>query len=122
MEVIEHVTEPRAFVSGLAARLAEGGLLILSTPNRTFRARLLMLTLGEGTGRIPTGTHDCDTFLTPDELCAFLAEAGLEVLDVRGLAWSPARGFSPPYAMTVAQGQQVSGGVYPGGRRCNKKQ
>ncbi|HEY9553911.1 bifunctional 2-polyprenyl-6-hydroxyphenol methylase/3-demethylubiquinol 3-O-methyltransferase UbiG [Allosphingosinicella sp.] len=94
MEVIEHVTEPRAFVSGLAARLAEGGLLILSTPNRTFRARLMMITLGEGTGRIPKGTHDWDKFLTPDELCAILEEAGLEVLDVTGMAWSPTRGFS----------------------------
>src|SRR3546814_3002605 len=60
MEVIEHVTEPRAFVSGLAARLAEGGLLLLSTPNRKFRARVMMITLGEGTGRIPKGTHDWD--------------------------------------------------------------
>src|SRR3546814_17706027 len=89
-----HVTEPRAFVSGLAARLAEGGLLILSTPNRTFRARLMMITLGEGTGRIPKGTHDWDKFLTPDELCAILEEAGLEVLDVTGMAWSPTRGLS----------------------------
>src|SRR3546814_12277493 len=69
MEVIEHVTEPRAFVYGLAARLAEGGLLILSTPNRTFRARLMILTLGEGTGRIPKGTHAWDKFRTPGGLC-----------------------------------------------------
>src|SRR3546814_8262542 len=54
----------------------------------------MMITLGEGTGRIPKGTHDWDKFLTPDELCAIIEEAGLEVLDVTGMAWSPTRGFS----------------------------
>lgn len=94
MEVIEHVTDPRAFVSLLAERLAPEGLLILSTPNRTSRSRLMMIVIGEGTGRIPRGTHDWDKFLTPDEMCAMLQEAGLEVLDVTGMAWSATRGFS----------------------------
>ena len=94
MEVIEHVTDPRAFVAGLTERLAPEGLLILSTPNRTSRSRLMMIVIGEGTGRIPRGTHDWDKFLTPDEMCAMLQEAGLEVLDVTGMAWSATRGFS----------------------------
>ena len=34
MEVIEHVADQPAFVAALAARLAPGGLMILSTPNR----------------------------------------------------------------------------------------
>lgn len=94
MEVIEHVTDPRAFVAGLTERLAPEGLLILSTPNRTSRSRLMMIVIGEGTGRIPRGTHDWDKFLTPDEMCAMLQEAGLEVLDTTGMAWSATRGFS----------------------------
>lgn len=93
MEVIEHVIDREAFVAGLAGALADGGLLILSTPNRTPLSRLAMITVAEGTRMIPRGTHDWSKFLTPDELTALLQDAGLAVRDVRGLGWSPARGF-----------------------------
>ena len=93
MEVIEHVTDPAAFVAGLARALAPGGLMILSTPNRTPLSRLAIVTLAEGLGRVPKGTHDWDKFLTPDELTALLEAAGLTVIDVTGLAYDPLRGF-----------------------------
>jgi len=93
LEVIEHVATPATFVAGLATALAPGGLLILSTPNRTALSRLALITIGEGTGRIPRGTHDWEKFLMPDELVALLEAAGLKVIDTRGLSLSPARGF-----------------------------
>jgi 2-polyprenyl-6-hydroxyphenyl methylase / 3-demethylubiquinone-9 3-methyltransferase len=93
LEVLEHVEDPAAFVRGLAAAVAPGGLMILSTPNRTPLSRLAMITLGEGLGAIPRGTHDWDRFVTPEELRAHVEAAGLEVLDVTGLGFSPARGF-----------------------------
>jgi 2-polyprenyl-6-hydroxyphenyl methylase/3-demethylubiquinone-9 3-methyltransferase len=93
MEVIEHVVDPALFVAGLAAALAPEGLMILSTPNRTPLSRLAMITLGEGSGMVPKGTHDWSKFLTPEELTALLSAAGLEAIDCRGLAFSPARGF-----------------------------
>jgi len=93
LEVVEHVAEPAAFVGALAAAVAEGGLLILSTPNRTQWSKLLMITLGEGLGRIPKGTHDWDKFIAPDELTALVRATGLKVADVTGLGWSPTRGF-----------------------------
>ena len=92
-EVAEHVLDVRGFVSGLAEALAGDGLLILSTPNRTAFSRLMLIALGEGTGRIPRGTHDWDKFLAPEELCALLRDAGLQIVDCTGLAWGPGRGF-----------------------------
>ena len=93
MEVIEHVADPGAFLKRLAARLAPGGLLILSTPNATGWSKLLMITIGEGLGRIPKGTHDFAKFIGPDRMKQLLADAGLKCLDVEGIAWSPTRGL-----------------------------
>ena len=93
LEVIEHVTDPAAFVAGLAGALADNGLLILSTPNRTALSRLALITVGEGLGQIPRGTHDWNKFLTPDTLTALVEAAGLRIVDVRGLGFSPAKGF-----------------------------
>ncbi|QZD91291.1 bifunctional 2-polyprenyl-6-hydroxyphenol methylase/3-demethylubiquinol 3-O-methyltransferase UbiG [Qipengyuania xiapuensis] len=93
MEVIEHVADKQAFASQLAARLADGGLMVLSTPNRTVRSRALMIGAAEGIGLIPRGTHHWEDFVTPEELSEILAGAGLEMGEPRGIAFSPMRGL-----------------------------
>ncbi|MEA3016173.1 MAG: 2-polyprenyl-6-hydroxyphenyl methylase / 3-demethylubiquinone-9 3-methyltransferase [Sphingomonadales bacterium] len=93
LEVLEHVADPRPFVAGLGRILADTGLLILSTPNRTGASRLLLVGLAEAFGRIPKGTHDWEKFLVPEETCALLRDAGLDIVDCTGLSWGPASGF-----------------------------
>ena len=93
MEVVEHVAEPKAFLASLAARLAPGGLMILSTPNRTAWSRLLTITLAEGFGQIPKGTHHYEDFITPTEMTAMLADVGIAVDDIEGIALSPMKGL-----------------------------
>jgi hypothetical protein len=100
----------RAFIAGLAGALAADGLLILSTPNRTALSRIGLITVAEGLGQIPRGTHDWNKFLTPDELTVLVEGAGLRVTDIRGLSFSPAKGFvvgddsKLNYLMTAVRG------------------
>ena len=93
MEVLEHVADKPAFLAQLAARLAPGGLLVLSTPNRTPQSQLLMVAAAEAIGAIPSGTHDWHDFVTPEELRALLADAGLSMGEPRGILFSPLRGL-----------------------------
>jgi 2-polyprenyl-6-hydroxyphenyl methylase/3-demethylubiquinone-9 3-methyltransferase len=93
MEVIEHVADPVSFVGALAKRIAPGGLLILSTPNATGWSKLLMVTVAEGLGKIPKGTHHFDKFIGPDRMKALLGDAGLQCIDIEGIAWSLTRGL-----------------------------
>jgi 2-polyprenyl-6-hydroxyphenyl methylase/3-demethylubiquinone-9 3-methyltransferase len=93
MEVIEHVVDPAAFVQQLAAHLKPGGLMILSTPNRTMASKLLLVEAAEWIGQVPKGTHDWSRFLTPEELEALLDDAGLAVVTMQGIFFSPTKGL-----------------------------
>jgi 2-polyprenyl-6-hydroxyphenyl methylase/3-demethylubiquinone-9 3-methyltransferase len=93
LEVLEHVADKPAFVAGLARHLAPGGLMVLSTPNRTPQSRLLLVGAAEAFGAVPRGTHHWDDFATPEELRALLAQAGLVMGEPRGITWSPLQGL-----------------------------
>jgi 2-polyprenyl-6-hydroxyphenyl methylase/3-demethylubiquinone-9 3-methyltransferase len=93
MEVLEHVADKTAYLAALAARLAPGGLMVLSTPNRTPQSRLLLVGAAEAIGLVPKGTHHWDDFITPDELRSLLAAAGLAMGNPEGIAYSPTKGL-----------------------------
>jgi 2-polyprenyl-6-hydroxyphenyl methylase / 3-demethylubiquinone-9 3-methyltransferase len=94
LEVVEHVADRPAFLGHLA-RLARpgGGLVVLSTLNRTPRAFLLAKLGAEYLLRwLPAGTHDWRMFVTPAELGAELRGVGLRVTDIAGMTLDPLRG------------------------------
>lgn len=93
LEVIEHVADKPAFLAQLAAHLAPGGLMILSTPNRTPQSRLLLVGAAEAVGMVPRGTHHWEDFIAPDELTAMLETLGLAVTETRGIAFAVAKGL-----------------------------
>ncbi len=95
LEVIEHVADRAAFFGALRKLLGDGGLLVFSTPNRTPLSWATLIAGAERVLRtIPRGAHDWSRFMTPAELTAALADAGLAVIDVRGLTWRPGTGFA----------------------------
>ena len=93
MEVIEHTADPQQFLNDLAKHLGPDGLLLLSTPNATGWSKLITITLAEGIGMIPKGTHHFDKFIAPERMKTLMANAGLKCLDFEGIAWSPTRGL-----------------------------
>ncbi len=93
LEVIEHVADKPAFLRDVAARLAPDGLLVMSTPNRTATSRVLLVGAAEAVGYVPKGTHHWEDFVTPQELEALLADAGLTVTAKRGITWRPGKGL-----------------------------
>ena len=73
LEVVEHVPDVGAFLKSCAALVRPGGLMLLSTLNRTIKAYLLAIIGGEYVLRwLPVGTHQWDRFVTPDELARHL--------------------------------------------------
>ena len=92
MEVIEHVADVSAFIGACQRVLKPGGLLLMSTLNRTLRSFALAILGAEYLLRwLPRGTHDWEKFLTPEELARQMRRAGLKPGKAEGLLFDPLR-------------------------------
>ena len=90
MEVVEHVPDPPAYIAACARLVRPGGVMVTSTINRTARSFALAIVGAEYVLRwLPRGTHEWRRFITPDELFAMLAGAGLEPVDAKGFVFDP---------------------------------
>jgi 2-polyprenyl-6-hydroxyphenyl methylase/3-demethylubiquinone-9 3-methyltransferase len=86
-DVLEHVPDLPAAVAELARVLAPGGSFVFDTVNRTawswFTA---VFGLEQVLRMVPRGTHDWRLFIRPAELDRLLRGAGLEPVELCGLA------------------------------------
>jgi 2-polyprenyl-6-hydroxyphenyl methylase/3-demethylubiquinone-9 3-methyltransferase len=93
LEVIEHIPDSAGFLDRLAAVLAPGGLLFISTLNRTLRSLLTAKIGAEYVARLlPVGTHDWRQFIPPRQLSASAAAVGLRAIDSAGMSFNPLSG------------------------------
>ncbi len=90
LEVVEHVPDVAAFVKSCADLVRPGGMLILSTINRTLKSYALAIVAAEYVlGWLPRGTHQWERFVTPDELARHVTAAGLAQPRFEGFTYSP---------------------------------
>jgi 2-polyprenyl-6-hydroxyphenyl methylase/3-demethylubiquinone-9 3-methyltransferase len=101
MEVIEHVPDQAAFVATAAALVRPGGLLIMSTLNRTLKSFALAIIGAEYVLRwLPKGMHKWERFVTPDELARMMRRSGMRVIDRAGVVYNPLGGKWRPSSDT----------------------
>jgi 2-polyprenyl-6-hydroxyphenyl methylase/3-demethylubiquinone-9 3-methyltransferase len=92
LEIIEHVEGPEEFIRCCAALVKPGGLLIMSTLNRTAKSFAMAIVGAEYVLRLlPRGTHQWKKFIRPDEMSAAMSAAGLDIRDTSGLVLNPLR-------------------------------
>ena len=90
MEVVEHVSDPQAYLTACQSLLKPGGLMVCSTLNRNAKSFLMAIVGAEWVMRwLPKGTHDWAKFITPDELYQLIRKAGLDPVDRKGMVFNP---------------------------------
>jgi 2-polyprenyl-6-hydroxyphenyl methylase/3-demethylubiquinone-9 3-methyltransferase len=90
LEIVEHVADVDLFLRSCGRMVKPGGLLFLSTLNRTAKAWALAIAGAEYVlGWLPRGTHDWKKFLKPSEVARGLRAGGVEPQEIVGVVYSP---------------------------------
>lgn len=90
LEIIEHVSDIDLFYDALAALVKPGGILILSTLNRTAKSYAMGIVGAEYILRwLPRGTHTWSKFIRPSEMARALGTRKFTVTDTSGLTFNP---------------------------------
>ncbi len=90
MEMLEHVPDPSSIVQACATLAKPGGWVFFSTINRNTKAFLFAIVGAEHVLQLlPKGTHEYARFIRPRELAQWCRNAGLELVDTRGIEYNP---------------------------------
>lgn len=103
LEIVEHVADVNVFLATAATLVKPGGLLILSTINRTPKARALAIVGAERVLKwAPEGAHEYEKLVTPDEIRAGASDLRWEEpvgisYEPLGRGWALSRDISMNY-------------------------
>jgi len=90
MEMLEHVPDPSSVVQACANLCKPGGSIFFSTLNRNPKSYLFAIIGAEYILKLlPKGTHEYDKFIKPSELAGFTRQAGLKLLEIKGMTYNP---------------------------------
>jgi len=90
LEIVEHVADVGLFLKSCGRLVKPGGLVFLSTLNRTAKAWVLAIAGAEYLLHwLPRGTHDWRKFLKPSEVVNGLAAGGIVAQEIVGVVYSP---------------------------------
>lgn len=90
LEAVEHVADINLFLQSSAALVKPGGIMIISTINRTLKAFALAKVGAEYVlGWLPRGTHDPQKFVKPEELKNALSNTGMTITGSAGVSYNP---------------------------------
>ena len=90
MEMLEHVPDPSSVVRACSQLVKPGGWVFFSTLNRNPKSFLFAIIGAEYVLQLlPKGTHEYAKMIRPSELAAFCREAGLELVQTRGMEYNP---------------------------------
>ena len=90
LEIIEHVNDPPAFVADVIGARAAGGLVFMSTFNKTIRSFALGIVAAEYVLQwLPKGTHDWQRFVAPAEMFKMVEAQGLRPERIKGFMFNP---------------------------------
>lgn len=90
LEIIEHVADVDVFLDACTALLKPGGMMVITTLNRTLKSYAMAIVGAEYVLRwLPRGTHDWKKFIKPSELAAHARKRSLEVKHITGMIYKP---------------------------------
>ena len=90
MEMLEHVPDPSSIIRACASMARPGGWVFFSTLNRNPKSYLFAIVGAEYVLKLlPKGTHEFSRFIRPAELARWIREAGLDLVQFKGLEYNP---------------------------------
>jgi 2-polyprenyl-6-hydroxyphenyl methylase / 3-demethylubiquinone-9 3-methyltransferase len=90
MEMLEHVPDPSSIVAACTTLVKPGGWVFFSTINRNAKAFVYAIVGAEHVLQLlPKGTHEYAKFIRPSELAQWCRNTGLDLVDTRGMEYSP---------------------------------